>query len=290
MVAKKRGLGRGLDALLGAEHRVDVPAKSGQKLEDLPLEWLKPGRYQPRQVMDQQRLAELAASIKAQGVMQPVVVRGVGEDRYEIIAGERRWRAAQLAGLDRIPAIIKNVEDEAVVAMSLIENIQREDLNPMEESVALHRLIREFELTHQQAAEAVGMSRTAVTNLLRLSNLAPAVAEMLVRGDIEMGHARALLSLGEAEQTAAGKEIVSKDLTVRQTEDRVRRLLAGKPDAAKRRRAADADTQRLEQGLSDKLGQQVEIRHSARGKGKLVINYNSLDELDGILGYFGELD
>ncbi len=295
MVAKKRGLGRGLDALLGAENKSGSTGtgavRVGQVLEELPVEWIQPGKYQPRKVIDQSALEELAASIKSQGVMQPIVVRAIGDDRYEIIAGERRWRATQLAGLPKIPAVIKDVDDEATVAMSLIENIQREDLNPMEESLALHRLVREFELTHQQVADAVGMSRTGVTNLLRLTNLTKDVAQMLANGDIEMGHARALLSLDDERQVAAGREIVGKGLNVRQTEDMVRRMLSEDKKARKdARKTPDADTRRLEERLSTRLGQPVAIQHSARGKGKLVINYSSLDELEGILAHFGDLD
>lgn len=294
MVAKKRGLGRGLDALLGAENKSAdgvSAARKHQVLEELPVEWIKPGQYQPRKVIDQGALEELAASIKSQGVMQPIVVREIGgENRYEIIAGERRWRATQLAGLAKIPAVIKDVDDEAVVAMSLIENIQREDLNPMEESLALHRLVRDFELTHQQVADAVGMSRTGVTNLLRLANLAQPVAQMLANGDIEMGHARALLSLDDDRQAAAGREIVAKGLNVRQTEDMVRRLMAEAKPKPKISRTQDADTRRLQEQLSSKLGQPVAIQHTAKGKGKLIINYGSVDELEGILNHFGELD
>ncbi len=293
MAAKKRGLGRGLDALLGAENKSAEPpaAKRHQVLEELPIEWIRPGKYQPRKAMDQAALEELSASIKAQGVMQPIVVREIdGENQYEIIAGERRWRATQLAGLPKIPAVIKDVDDEAVVAMSLIENIQREDLNPMEESLALHRLVREFDLTHQQVADAVGKSRTGVTNLLRLANLSPAVAQMLVNGDIEMGHARALLRLDDDRQAAAGREIVAKGLNVRQTEDMVRRLMSTDTAKKKSQPRNDADTRRLEEKLSTRLGQPVAIQHTAKGKGKLVINYGSLDELEGILNHFGDLD
>lgn len=290
MVAKKRGLGRGLDALLGADDRTPDSA-ARQALEEVPVEWIRPGRYQPRKAMDETALEELAASIRAQGVMQPIVLRGVGDDRYEIIAGERRWRAAQLAGLEKIPAVIKDVSDEAAVAMSLIENIQREDLNPMEEAHALDRLIREFDLTHQQVAESVGKSRAAVTNFLRLMNLSRDVAEMVARGQLEMGHARALLSLTDERQLAAAKEIVARELNVRQTEALVRKLLeGGKKKRATAGRQVDADTRHLEQRLSSRLGQPVTIAHTGKGKGKLIISYNSLDELDGLLSHFGELD
>lgn len=291
MVAKKRGLGRGLDALLGAEpKRQQEPESTGptSSLDEIPVEWIRPGKYQPRKTMDDEPLQELAASIKAQGVMQPIVLRSVDDNRYEIIAGERRWRATQLAGLDKIPAVIKDVNDEAAVAMSLIENIQREDLNPMEEALALQRLIEEFDLTHQEIADAVGKSRTAVTNFLRLINLSPEVAQMLAHGDIEMGHARALLSLTDEQQGAVAKEIASSQLNVRQAEALVRKLMTRKKPTEGSK--VDADTRGLENRLGVKLGQKVNIQHSAKGKGKLVITYNSLEELDGILGHFGDLE
>ncbi|MEJ6590834.1 MAG: ParB/RepB/Spo0J family partition protein [SAR86 cluster bacterium] len=291
MVARKRGLGRGLDALLGAQNKSPVgePIDIGQRLDEIPVEWIRPGKYQPRKIMDEEALQELAASIKAQGLMQPIVLRSVGVERYEIIAGERRWRAAQLAGMDKIPAVIREVNDEAAVAMSLIENIQREDLNPMEEALALQRLVDEFELTHQQVADAVGKSRTAVTNYLRLSHLGGEVAQMLGNGDIEMGHARALLTLSTDLQVRAAREIVAQHLNVRQAEALVRQLLAG-PKTDKTAVRTDTDTKQLENRLTNKLGQPVNIQHSAKGKGKLVIKYNSLDELDGILSRFGELE
>lgn len=300
MVAKKRGLGRGLDALLGSDSRstrtapetTDTGASSAavkNGLSEIPVEWIRPGKYQPRKVMDEDALQDLAASIKAQGVMQPIVLRAIGEDRYEIIAGERRWRATQLAGLDKVPAVIKDVSDEAAVAMSLIENIQREDLNPMEEALALQRLIEEFELTHQQVADAVGKSRTAVTNFLRLINLGRDAAEMLARGDLEMGHARAILTLPDDRQSAVAREVVSKGLSVRQTEALVRKLAAQKSKPAPKP-SGDTDTRHLEQRLGSKIGQPVSIAHTAGGKGKLIISYSSLDELDGILVHFGELD
>lgn len=293
MAGKKRGLGRGLDALLGAESKRQTPAEpssavANTTLDEVPVEWIRPGKYQPRKTMDDEPLQELAASIKAQGVMQPIVLRSVGENRYEIIAGERRWRATQLAGLDKIPAVIKEVNDEAAVAMSLIENIQREDLNPMEEAMALQRLIEEFDLTHQQVADAVGKSRTAVTNFLRLMNLSPEVAQMLAHGDIEMGHARALLSLTFEQQGSVAREIAAQHLNVRQAEALVRKLTSGKQKATQAK--GDADTRGLENRLAQRLGQKVQIQHSAKGKGKLVISYNSLDELDGILHHFGDLD
>ncbi len=286
MANKKRGLGRGLDALLGTPEPA-APAATDQ-LKSLPVEWLQPGRYQPRQVMDQDSLADLAASIKAQGVMQPIVVRPVGEDRYEIVAGERRWRASQMAELEKVPVVIKQVSDESALAMSLIENIQREDLNPMEEAVALQRLIDEFQLTHQEVADAVGKSRTAVTNYLRLMNLAPEVKPLLESGQLEMGHARSLLALTAEQQLGAAREVVKKGLNVRQTEALVKKLVS--PVKTKPAPAVNRDVQLLEGKLSEKVGQSVHIQQGSKGKGKLVISYNSLDELDGILQFFGDLD
>ncbi|MGK0259089.1 MAG: ParB family chromosome partitioning protein [Candidatus Azotimanducaceae bacterium] len=284
MVAKKRGLGRGLDALLPKEEKPVEIAKSG--LDDIPLEWIKPGKYQPRTYFAEDSIAELAASIKAQGIMQPIVLRSIGENSYEIIAGERRWRAAQQIGLDKIPSIIRVVDDEAALAMSLIENIQREDLNPLEEAIALQRLIEEFQFTHQEVADSVGRSRSAVTNIIRLTHLPESVADMLTHGDIEMGHARALLTLERESQLEIARIIVAKGLSVRQTEELVRNQ--AKPanknsDSIKE----DTDTRRLEQNLGESIGQPVQIRHSKSGKGKLIINYSSLDELDGVLGRLG---
>ena len=288
MATKKRGLGRGLDALLGGDSRKTVTEPVSNGLAEIPVEWIQPGKYQPRRVIDDEALQELAASIRAQGVMQPIVLRSVGENRYEIIAGERRWRATQLAGLDKIPCVIKEVNDEAAVAMSLIENIQREDLNPMEEALALQRLIEEFDLTHQQVAEAVGKSRAAVSNFLRLINLAPEVTQMLVHGDIEMGHARALLSLTNDQQGKLAREIASSGLNVRQAEALVRKLTSGEKPLSQAKKV-DSDTKQLENRLSSNLGQPVEIKHTIKGRGKLVIKYNSLDELDGVLSRFGDL-
>jgi ParB family chromosome partitioning protein len=294
MASKKRGLGRGLEALLGAgtaadaDKSADVPSADG-RLAEIPVEWIRPGRYQPRNEVEPEALAELAASITAQGILQPIVLRETDTDRYEIIAGERRWRAAQLAGLATVPAVIRLVPDEAAIAMSLIENIQREDLNPLEEAVALHRLIEEFSLTHQAAADAVGKSRAAVSNLLRLMSLDAHVAEMLTRGDLEMGHARALLTLERSDQVTAAREIAARGLNVRQAEALVRRLSAPK-SAGPASQSASADTRRLEEQLAGRLGQKVDLQHRAKGKGKLVIHYNSLDELDGILTHFGDLD
>ena len=289
MAAKKRGLGRGLDALLGP--RAKPGGSASQQLLEIPIEWIRPGKYQPRKGFDGLKLDELANSIRSQGVIQPVVLRPLGNDRYEIVAGERRWRAAQLAEIEKIPAVIREVDDQSAMAVSLIENIQREDLNPWEESLALQRLVKDFELTHQQVAEAVGKSRTAITNMLRLANLSPGVVRLLTSGEIEMGHARALLSLDDMRQDAAASEIAARQLNVRQAEALVRKLLAEDSTGSKKvKQNVDADTQALEERLSRKLGQSVSIRHTAKGSGKLTITYNSLDELDGILERFGDLD
>ena len=283
MVAKKRGLGRGLEALLPKKAKV-APLKTG--LEEIPIEFIQPGKYQPRTYFAEDSIAELSDSIKAQGVIQPIVLRPIADDRYEIIAGERRWRAAQLAGIDKIPAVIRTVDDESALAMSLIENIQREDLNPLEEATALKRLIDDFQFTHQEVADAVGKSRSAVTNTLRLTQLSLPVAEMLVAGDLEMGHARALLTLESNEQVRVAKQVIARGLNVRQTEELVR--IAGKiAEGAGEKPGPDPDTRRLEQNLGQTLGQPVQIKHTKRGAGRLVISYNSLDELDGILSKMG---
>ena len=283
MVAKKRGLGRGLEALLPKKEKV-APLKTG--LEEIPIEFIQPGKYQPRTYFAEDSIAELSDSIKAQGVIQPIVLRPIADDRYEIIAGERRWRAAQLAGIDKIPAVIRTVDDESALAMSLIENIQREDLNPLEEATALKRLIDDFQFTHQEVADAVGKSRSAVTNTLRLTQLALPVAEMLVAGDLEMGHARALLTLESNEQVRVAKQVIARGLNVRQTEELVR--IAGKvAEGAGEKPGPDPDTRRLEQNLGQTLGQPVQIKYTKRGAGRLVISYNSLDELDGILSKMG---
>ena len=286
MAAKKRGLGRGLDALLGQGSGQSADSSTEQQdhlLKDLPVDLIQRGKYQPRRDMDPQALEELAESIKAQGVMQPIVVRPIGAGRYEIIAGERRWRATQQAGLDHIPAVIREVPDEAAIAMALIENIQREDLNPIEEAMALSRLQQEFELTQQQVANAVGKSRVTITNLLRLMALPDEVKLLLERGDIEMGHARALLGLPLEEQTEAARQVVARGLTVRQTEALVRQLLKPRQTATAQR--ADPNIEHLQTDLSERLGAEVKIQHGARGKGKLVISYSSLDELDGVLAH-----
>lgn len=288
MSAKKRGLGRGLDALLATSQReasaepTELPEDKGE-LQKLPIEFLKPGKYQPRKDMVNEALEELAASIKAQGVIQPIVVREVGENAYEIIAGERRWRASQMAELDTVPCLIKDVPDEAAVAIALIENIQREDLNAMEEALALNRLMTEFQLTHQQLADAVGKSRTAVSNLLRLNNLNDDVKLMLERGDLEMGHARALLALEGEQQSDAAKLVTNKNMTVRDAENMVRKILQPASTEKKPPVAADPDVKKLEGSLSDDFGAPVSISHNAKGKGKLVINFSDLDQLDGIL-------
>ncbi|HZM36094.1 MAG TPA: ParB/RepB/Spo0J family partition protein [Burkholderiales bacterium] len=272
---KPKGLGRGLDALLGG---AEPPREA---LLTLPVSRIRPGRYQPRTRMDQEALAELAGSIRAQGLMQPVLVRPVERDRYELIAGERRWRAAQMAGLEEVPALVREVPDDAALAMSLIENIQRENLNPMEEAGGLLRLIEEFRMTHEQAADAVGRSRSATTNLLRLLKLAKPVQEMLMEGAIEMGHARALLSLDPARQIEAGTRVAARGFSVRETESLVQRMLRG--TGQKRRRKTDRDLARLEEELAGRLGTTVEVRPGRKGGGKLVLHYSSLEHLDELL-------
>ena len=272
---KPKGLGRGLDALLGGD---ETPREA---LLTLPVARIRPGRYQPRTKMDQQALAELAESIRSQGLMQPLLVRPVDRDRYELIAGERRWRAAQMAGLEEVPALVREVPDEAALAMSLIENIQRENLNPMEEATGLQRLVDEFKMTHEQAADAVGRSRSATTNLLRLLKLARPVQEMLLEGALEMGHARALLALDAARQIEAGTRVAAKRLSVRETEALVQSLLRG--PTARRRKRADRDLARLEEEVSERLGTTVEIRAAKNGTGKLVLHYSSLDHLEQLL-------
>lgn len=279
MMTKKPRLGRGLDALLGVDYS---PAAEKDELKQLPLDVLQRGKYQPRTHMDKAALEELAASIKAQGVVQPIVVRKLATGNYEIIAGERRWRAAQIAGLENIPAVIRHVPDEAAIAIALIENIQREDLNPVEEAAALQRLIDEFGMTHQRVAEAVGRSRAAVTNLLRLLSLTEEVRKMLESGRMDMGHARALLALEGSAQTKAAQEVIDRRLSVRETEELVRRLLE-RPGARKNKRAVDPDVQQLQQRLSEKLGAKVRIQHGRGGKGQVTVYFHSLDELDGIL-------
>lgn len=303
-MTRKRALGRGLDALIGGNARrresLDLPEVElgddeispgnnpatepdpTERLERLPLGQLSRGKYQPRRDIQPEALEELADSIRAQGVMQPIVVRPVAKNRYEIIAGERRWRAAQLAELDVIPAVIREVTDEVALALALIENIQRENLNPVEEAMALKRLLEEFELTQQQVADAVGKSRAQVTNLLRLLALDPEVQTLLERGDLDMGHARALLVLPAAKQRKAAHEVVNQDLTVRATEALVRRLAEGAPGKAEPT-PPSPDVVRLETRLGEVLGAPVKIQHGRGGKGRVTIRYSSLDELDGIL-------
>src|SRR5690554_361597 len=301
-MTRKRALGRGLDALIGGNARrresLDLPEveladgeaaasnpasepEPAERLERLPLGQLSRGKYQPRRDIQPEALEELADSIRAQGVMQPIVVRPVAEDRYEIIAGERRWRAEQLAELDTIPAVIREVSDEVALALALIENIQRENLNPVEEALALKRLLEEFALTQQQVADAVGKSRAQVANLLRLLALDPEVQTLLERGDLDMGHARALLALPGSRQRRTAQEVVDKDLTVRATEALVKRLMQGKDKPVEAARSPDVA--RLETRLGELLGATVKIHHGRSGKGRVTIRYSSLDELDGIL-------
>lgn len=278
MVVKKRGLGRGLEALLGV---TQAEQEAQGDLRNLPVELIRRGKYQPRTDMHLETLQELADSIRVQGVIQPIVVRPIGTNEYEIIAGERRWRAAQLAGLSEVPCVVRNVPDQAAVAMALIENIQRENLNPLEEARALQRLIDEFDMTHAQAAEAVGRSRAAVSNLLRLLELGDEVKQLIEQGALEMGHARALLGLPAEQRAEAARHVAAKGLSVRETEQLVRRLQS--VPAKKPVHPKDPNVQRLEQELSERLGAGVDIRYGAGGKGQLVIHYNSLEELDGIL-------
>ncbi|MDP4547849.1 MAG: ParB/RepB/Spo0J family partition protein [Marinobacter sp.] len=291
MAAKKRGLGeRGLGALLqGSKVNLNQSSESTKRdgeMQDIPVDLIQRGRYQPRRDMDPAALQELADSIRQQGVMQPVVVRAIEDGRYELIAGERRWRATQLAELDSIPAIIREVPDEAAIAMALIENIQRENLNPIEEAFALQRLQDEFGLTQAQVAEAVGKSRTTITNLLRLIGLTEDVRTMLEHGDLEMGHGRAMLTLPPEQQMQVARQVVAKSLSVRQTEALVRRLQQESPEEkGEEKQALDPNIRALQDDLSERLGARVSIAHGKRGKGKLVIEYTSLDELDGILGH-----
>jgi ParB family chromosome partitioning protein len=296
VVGKQRKLGRGLDALLGAAARPtqvaideddrgaiqagDTSLPSGEHLRRIPLEYLQRGKYQPRRDFDQAALEELAESIRAQGVMQPIVVRPIDEKRFEIIAGERRWRASQIAGVDKIPAVVREVSDEAAIAMALIENIQRENLNAIEEATALKRLQSEFELSQQQVAQAVGKSRPVIANLLRLLSLELDVQTMIEHGQLDTGHGKVLLALEGAEQLRAAKQVVNGRLSVRQTEALVKGVLA---DPNQNATKIDPDIKRLEQDLSARLGASVAINHSGSGKGKLVVTYTNLDELDGIL-------
>lgn len=273
---RPKGLGRGLDALLGVEENTHKDA-----MATLPVGSIRPGKYQPRTRMDQQALAELAASIRAQGLMQPLLVRPVERDRYELIAGERRWRAAQMAGLTEVPVLVREVPDKAALAMALIENIQREDLNPMEEAAGLQRLVDEFRMTHEQAAEAVGRSRSATTNLLRLLKLAKPVQAMLMQGALDMGHARALLSLEGARQVEAANRIVAQGLSARESEALAARLVRG--PAVRRKQKTDRDLARLEEDISQRLGTTVQIRPGRKGSGTIVVSYSGLDHLDQLL-------
>jgi ParB family chromosome partitioning protein len=270
-----KGLGRGLDALLSGNE----PAKETQ--QTLAVTKLQPGKYQPRTHMDQESLARLSESIKNQGLMQPILVRPVGPDNYEIIAGERRWRAARMAGLSEVPVVVREIPDEAALTLSLIENIQREDLNPLEEAAGIQRLIDEFKLTHQAAADAVGRSRAAVTNLLRLLHLTQPVQDMMMSDQIDMGHARALLALGHARQLEVAHEVAQKNLSVRETERLVQRLLAPPKKPVKPR--ADRDVHRLQEELAEKLGARVAIKTAKGGHGKLIIEYDSFEQLEGII-------
>ena len=288
MAARKHGLGRGLDALLGGDTNLPESngkgASSGKVVDMLPLDLIQRGRFQPRRDFNSEKLQELADSIAAQGVVQPIVVRPIDTSRYEIIAGERRWRAAQQAGLSEIPAVIRDVPDKTAMAMGLIENIQRDDLNPLEQASVLYRLLDEFELTHQQIAQGIGKSRTTVTNLLRLLELNTDVKRLIEERRIEMGHARALLGLQEQRQSDAARQVVAQGLSVRETEKLVRRLQGVKPEQKARAVADDdPDVKRLENSLADKLGARVKIQQGSNGNGKLVISYNNLEELDGIL-------
>ena len=287
-MVKRKGLGRGLDALLGVEESSSTSeaGQDNEHLRELPVEFMRRGKYQPRRDMHPEALEELADSIRVQGVMQPIVVRSLGEDSYEIIAGERRWRASQLAGLETIPALIRNVSDESAMAMALIENIQREDLNAMEEAQALIRLQEEFGLTQQQIAQAVGKSRSSVANFLRLTTLTDEVQKLLEHGDLEMGHAKVLLGLEGDRQIEAARQAVARGMSVRQIEDLVKRMQheQNQPEKTTEKKI-DPDIRRLEERLEGQLSVPVRIEHTAKGKGRLVLKYNSLDELEGILDH-----
>ncbi len=293
MATKKRGLGRGLNALLAGSKPAAMGSDAADEkevLKHLPVDLMQRGQYQPRVDMHPETLQELADSIKAQGVVQPIIVRSIGNDRYEIIAGERRWRASQMAGLQDVPCVVRDVSDQAAMAMALIENIQREDLNPMEEARALQRLIKEFELTHQQVAEAVGRSRAAVSNLLRLLDLEDDVRILVEHGDLDMGHARALLALESKEQLEAARTVAADNLSVREAERLVKRLLALSKKGGEAVKVVDPNVRRLEERLSETLAAKVNIKHGAKDRGTIVIHYNSLDELDGILVHMNGKD
>jgi ParB family chromosome partitioning protein len=302
-MAKSKGLGRGLDALLATsksysdKYNEENPAQlaaasENSELQQIPIEFLSPGKYQPRKDMADKALEELASSIRVQGIIQPILVRRLSENKYEIIAGERRWRAAQLARLDVVPCLVKTIPDEAAIAIALIENIQREDLNAMEEAQALDRLMIEFKLTHQQVAEAVGKSRTTVSNILRLNGLEHSVKLLLEHGDIDMGHARALLALDGQMQEDLAKFIAEKGLTVRETERLVKKSQEQEatPEATPKQIKVDPDVQRLEASLSDRLGTKVKIDHNKQGKGRMVISFHDLEQLDGILSHIHNND
>lgn len=281
---KMKGLGRGLEALLGSDTSSTTDSSN---LTTLSVSVLQPGKYQPRTRMDAGSLEELAASIRAQGLMQPIIVRPIGAGRHEIIAGERRWRAAQIAELTEVPVIVREIPDEAALAMSLIENIQREDLNPLEEATGIQRLIDEFGMTHQQAADAVGRSRPATSNLLRLLNLPQPVQEFLMAGDIEMGHARSLLALEPADQILIANQVIAKRLSVRETEKLVNHHLKPREDGPKAKQEANRDVLRLQEELSDKIGAVVNIKANKKGTGTLTIEFASLDQLDGLITRIG---
>ncbi|PID33869.1 MAG: chromosome partitioning protein ParB [Thiotrichales bacterium] len=282
-MVKKPGLGRGLDMLLSSATQ-DNGTNKDSELKKLPIEKIRKGEYQPRLSIDPDALQELAESIKAQGLVQPIVVRRLDGGEYELIAGERRWRASQIAGMHTIPAIVRDIPDQAAAAMSLIENIQREDLNPLEEAIAMSRLIADFGLTHQQTAESVGRSRAAVSNLLRLLDLEETTKELLDTGKLDMGHARALLALSGTEQVETAHLVATKELSVRDTEKLVKKIATPELDSKKKPPAKKAlEVQKLEESLSQTLGAQVVIQYNNKGKGKLVVEYNNLDELDGIL-------
>lgn len=284
---KKSRLGRNLDMLLSGqpfENLVQTTSSRKEELRLLPIEWLQAGRYQPRREFSKEALEDLATSIRTQGIINPIVVRLISENRYEIIAGERRWRAAQLANLNEVPVLIKEISDETALAISLIENIQRQDLNPLEEAEGIQRLVNEFKLTHQEIAKTLGRSRTTITNLLRLLSLAPQVKLLLQQGQLEMGHARALLSLDSHLQIQAAEKIVKNHLSVRETERLVQNGAFLKQEMAAPLKI-DADVQQLERKLSETLGAKVYFKQNNKGKGQLVIQYNSLEELDGILSH-----
>ena len=286
-MVKIKGLGRGLDALLGGDNDAPAAAVTGDAVNTLPVNALQPGKYQPRTRMDQEALNALAASIKAQGIMQPILVRPVGDGKHEIIAGERRWRAARIAGLSSVPVLVRNVPDQQALAVALIENIQREDLNALEEAAGIERLIREFSLTHQAVAEAVGKSRTTVTNLLRLLDLPPPVRDLLAQGQLEMGHARALLVLPADQQIALAREAAAEGWSVREVERRVGVGLKKNAPAGKRTARKDRDVARLEEEVSNRLGTTVQIKTGSRaGSGSVVIVYRTLEQLDALLSRF----